>query len=246
MKKLIVIAALSGLLITGCSGISVSVEDTEDTVATQVAAAIAATSAAMETEPPTAEPTLPPTAAAPTEPSAPPKSVYQDPALGFRISYDSSWTFTTTEGTELSILDGRGRRLAFEKNGYFLEITVLDGVADPGCGGLLGPDFNPDNFHIFEIDGTEVWRTRAENGIVNGFFMGDMSFLEIISPVELYSEPDENGYSGQYVCRFVISDHLTAISYRLPLSVESLEAGEADIALLAEMDSIMASLTWSP
>ena len=245
MNKLILLAALSGLLIAGCSGLSVSVENPEDTVATQVAAAIAATTAALESEPPTAVPTIPPTAAAPTEPPAPARSLYFDPELGYQVSYDPSWAFTASEGTGLSILDGRGRTLAFEKEGYSLEITVLDGVADPGCGGLLGPDFNADDFLIFQIDGTEVWRTKAETGIVNGFFMGDVTFLEVISPEELYPEPDEDGYSGQYVCRFVISDHLTAISYRLPLSLENLEAGQVNLELLAEMDEIMTSLTWN-
>ena len=110
---------------------------------------------------------------------------YVDPEFGFKLQYDPSWHLDVKPGSGMTYYDGRGRTVWLDKNGYIFQLAVIGGPGDvENCAGLIGE--NPTgSFWVFRIDDVEIWRIKAEQGEINSFYDDKVSFLNIISPLEI-------------------------------------------------------------
>jgi len=168
---------------------------------------------------------------------------YVDPEFGFILQYDLSWQLDVKSGSGMIYNDGSGRTVWLEKNGYIFQLAVIGGPGDENnCAGLFQEDPTND-FWVFMVDDVELWRIKAEQGEVNGYFDDTVSFIEILSPLEVHNDPN-NEYWGSYTCEPQISNHGVRIHYMLPVSLASIEAGNFNQEILTEMDNILVSLTW--
>jgi len=133
----------------------------------------------------------------------------------------------------LTYYDGRGRSISLNKGDYYFKIVIADGPIDSeSCGGIF--DKNPsDEYWKYSIDDVEVWRLKAEQ--VDAFY-----FINVISPLELYTEPIVNEYGenwGDFTCNlFINNNYGVKISYIFP--------DNKSPEIFSEMDDILRSLTW--
>jgi hypothetical protein len=229
--KLLSIILMGVIALSACGTLEVTLEQppTPTVDAARVATIVAATLAAWP--------------AATRSASAGPQT-YVDPELGFRLRYDASWQFDARPGSGMIYSAGRGRTLTLKNEDYVLQLNIIAGPGDVnGCSGMF--QGNPaGQYVILHVDGVDLWRIRAESGEINGFSNENSSYLDIIAPLALYKQPDASGFWGSYTCEPQINNVGVQICYRFPVSLDELKAGHFRQDLLAEMDQILASLTW--
>lgn len=239
IKKALLLILVGMVCLTACGTLEVSVEQPASATidASQLATIVAAT---LAYQPGGAGPH------ATEQPSAQPGvlQTYRDPELGFRLQYDGSWTLDAKPGSGMIYNAGRGRTLTLTKENYTFQFNVIAGPGDVnGCAGMFQGD-PTGQYMTYHIDGVELWRIKAEAGLINGFSDNNSSYLDIIAPVSLYKQADASGFWGSYTCEPQINNVGVQISYRLPVSVDDLKAGRFRRDLLAEMDQILTSITW--
>lgn len=167
---------------------------------------------------------------------------YIDPDLDFRLNYDPSWQLEARTGADLN--DGSGRTVVLQKDGYQFELKFQLKPAVAGeCGGVLNQSDLP-RFWKYPLGPLQVWRAKAEAGWVNSYNDDQISFIDILTPTELWDDADADGDIGLFSCSPQVNDYIFSLSYRLPVSVEDLKAGRFSPERLAEMDYILTSLTW--
>ncbi len=167
---------------------------------------------------------------------------FVDPELGLRLSFQASWRLDAESGTTLN--DGSGRTITLERDGYIFKVMAQNKPKNASpCAGPLRQE-TVDQYRKLKIDGVPVWRAEAEKGMVNGYNDSQLSVVDIISPTELYAEPDSNGVIGAYNCALEFGNRIVRISYELPVSVDDLRAGRYKPDRLQEMDTLLESITW--
>lgn len=169
---------------------------------------------------------------------------YTDPMLNFSLRYPSAWTLEVRAGTNRN--DGSGRTILLEREGYLLEMEAQFRPDIPGeCSGRFHQDNDsPDDYWHYEADGVASWRPRVEKGHAGGYNDDTLTFVTIISPTHLTDTVDSKGYLGSYTCSLEIEAKIFAIDYRLPLSLDAIEAGQHRADIVAEMDGILQSIIW--
>ena len=176
----------------------------------------------------------------------PPTTVpYTDSNLNFSLRYPTSWTLEAHHGTNLN--DGSGKTIHLERAGYLVSLVVQPKPEDAGeCGGLFQQTSDsPENYWHYQTDGIALWRPKLEAGFTDGYADGSLTFAGIISPTRLYDTPDANGYVGEFTCALEINNRIFSITYRLPVSLEAIQAGQYRADLLAEMDDILQSIQFN-
>lgn len=243
-KTFFVVILILLLALTECTNNSPTDTPLSDT--DKIETIVVGTLSAIPSLTPTASPTATFTPASPT-PTVANIQTYVDPDFGFKLQYDISWQLEVKPGSGMTYYDGNGRTVWLRKDGYIFQMAVIGGPGDvENCAGTFQQ--NPtEQYWVYTVDDVEIWRIKAEQGEINGFFDDNLSFIDIISPLELYKEPkiDEYGTDwGSYTCEPQISNHGVRIDYLLPVSLANLQAGNFSQEILAEMDNILISLTW--
>ena len=238
------IIAISLLALTGCA--TSSTVDQPLSNEDQIATIVAGTLSAIPTPTPATNPTATFTPVIPT-PTTSNIQTYVDPDFGFKIQYDISWQLDVKPGSGMTYYDGQGRTVWLKKDGYIFQLAVIGGIGDvENCAGIFQQ--NPiEQYWVYMVDDVEIWRIKAEEGEINSYYDDSSSFIDIISPLEVYKEPKVDAYGtdwGSYTCEPQISNHGVRIDYMLPVSLEDLEAGNFNQEILSEMDDILVSLTW--
>jgi hypothetical protein len=175
---------------------------------------------------PTVAPTLPIAAVTAVAPET-----YVDPELGFQLTFVPSWHLEVSPGAALN--DGSGKTVVLEKDGYQFKLRIQNRPQVVGrCRGSL-PEDTHSSFWGYTLGDLQVWRVKAEEGLVYGYHDDQIAFISIISPVD----------DDTYTCSLETHGQVLSIDYMLPVSVKDLEAGRFRPDILAEMDYILCSIT---
>ena len=93
------------------------------------------------------------------------------------------------------------------------------------------------------MDGINLWRPNLEMGHSSNYYDHETTLADIHT-YSLDDDPDGKAYIGESSCFMEIDDTTFAIHYRLPVSLDAMQAGQYRSDLLAEMDGILQSITW--
>lgn len=173
-------------------------------------------------------------------------NLYIDSNFGFKLQYDTSWRIEVKPELDFNNNGNNDQRILLSKDNYVFQLTVMNGTGEEeACGGLFSK--NPNSQYLkYTVDNVELWRSKIEQSDAIDEFAG-VSFIDIVSPVELYETPKIDLYGtwwGSYTCQLQFNNHGVRIQYILPVSYEDLRADNFNQNILTEMDNILISLTW--
>jgi hypothetical protein len=203
-------------------------------------------SVALPVGPPSADPTIDPTPVptqiAPSETTVtlaptplptqeiPVSAVFEDAEIGFSFIYDTRWRLEKQEGT------GRGQGVVVNltQQGYTFRVQAQAlPFAVPLCPTPTDAALAND-YRSFEVNGVTFWRPAVEEGVVAVAADGAPLPISIFTLAGAGRE--------ESLCAFPAGAGFMAVSYLLP--DQALGVDGVDLAILAQMDTMLQSLRW--